>query len=65
MASRTTVTPNRRGMKSRELVLDAAERVMATDGSIPCLSSPVSGVVAVMVVSLFPFSRAGTHAAKP
>src|SRR5680860_732462 len=32
MASRTAVTPNRRGMKSRELVLDAAERVMATDG---------------------------------
>ena len=32
MASRTVVTPNRRGMKSRELVLDAAERVMATDG---------------------------------
>lgn len=26
------VTPNRRGMKSRELVLDAAERVMAQDG---------------------------------
>ncbi len=32
MASRTAVTPNRRGMKSRELVLDSAERVMATDG---------------------------------
>jgi AcrR family transcriptional regulator len=32
MASRTAVIPNRRGMKSRELVLDAAERVMATDG---------------------------------
>jgi AcrR family transcriptional regulator len=32
MASRTAVTPNRRGMKSREFVLDAAERVMATDG---------------------------------
>jgi AcrR family transcriptional regulator len=26
------VTPNRRGRKSRELVLDAAERVMASDG---------------------------------
>jgi AcrR family transcriptional regulator len=26
------VTPNRRGMRSRELVLDAAERVMAEDG---------------------------------
>ena len=26
------VTPNRRGLKSRELVLDAAERVMATRG---------------------------------
>jgi AcrR family transcriptional regulator len=26
------VTPNRRGRKSRELVLDAAERVMAADG---------------------------------
>src|SRR5436190_2743871 len=26
------VKPNRRGMKSRELVLDAAERVMAADG---------------------------------
>jgi AcrR family transcriptional regulator len=32
MAARTAVTPNRRGVKSRELVLDAAERVMATDG---------------------------------
>jgi len=32
MASRAAVTPNRRGMKSRELVLDAAERVMATEG---------------------------------
>ena len=32
MAARTAVTPNRRGVKSRELVLDAAERVMAKDG---------------------------------
>jgi AcrR family transcriptional regulator len=32
MALQAAVTPNRRGMKSRELVLDAAERVMATDG---------------------------------
>ena len=32
MASRAEVTPNRRGMKSRELVLDAAERVMAEHG---------------------------------
>jgi AcrR family transcriptional regulator len=32
MAARPAVTPNRRGMKSRELVLDAAERVMAEDG---------------------------------
>ncbi len=31
-ATEHTVRPNRRGMKSRELVLDAAERVMATDG---------------------------------
>ena len=29
---RAAVTPNRRGVKSRELVLDAAERVMATEG---------------------------------
>ncbi len=29
---RDEVTPNRRGMKSRELVLDAAERVMAEHG---------------------------------
>ena len=29
---RAPVTPNRRGVKSRELVLDAAERVMATEG---------------------------------
>ncbi len=28
----TTVKPNRRGIRSRELVLDAAERVMARDG---------------------------------
>ena len=32
MAARTQVTPNRRGERSRELVLDAAERLMAADG---------------------------------
>jgi AcrR family transcriptional regulator len=32
VAPQSTVTPNRRGVKSRELVLDAAERVMAEDG---------------------------------
>ncbi len=32
MATRAEVRPNRRGMRSRELVLDAAERVMAQDG---------------------------------
>src|SRR5437899_10149649 len=32
MAARADVTPNRRGVKSRELVLDAAERVMAEHG---------------------------------
>ncbi|MHB8691941.1 MAG: TetR/AcrR family transcriptional regulator [Solirubrobacteraceae bacterium] len=32
MATNPEVTPNRRGMKSRELVLDAAERVMAEEG---------------------------------
>jgi AcrR family transcriptional regulator len=32
MASRADVRPNRRGMRSRELVLDAAERVMAQQG---------------------------------
>jgi AcrR family transcriptional regulator len=32
MVSETAVTPNRRGVKSRALVLDAAERVMAADG---------------------------------
>jgi AcrR family transcriptional regulator len=32
MAARPQVTPNRRGVRSRELVLDAAERVMAKDG---------------------------------
>jgi AcrR family transcriptional regulator len=32
MATRAEVTPNRRGVKSRELVLDAAERVMAEHG---------------------------------
>jgi AcrR family transcriptional regulator len=32
MVTRAEVTPNRRGMKSREQVLDAAERVMASDG---------------------------------
>jgi AcrR family transcriptional regulator len=32
MALRSDVTPNRRGMRSRELVLDAAERVMAAHG---------------------------------
>lgn len=32
MVARPEVTPNRRGIRSRELVLDAAERVMAEDG---------------------------------
>jgi hypothetical protein len=32
MATRTDVTPNGRGMRSRELVLDAAERAMAEQG---------------------------------
>src|SRR6201995_1212754 len=32
MAIDPAVTPNRRGLRSRELVLDAAERVMAEDG---------------------------------
>jgi AcrR family transcriptional regulator len=32
MATHADVTPNRRGMRSRELVLDAAERVMAEQG---------------------------------
>ncbi|HSS61453.1 MAG TPA: TetR/AcrR family transcriptional regulator [Candidatus Limnocylindrales bacterium] len=32
MAARPDVTPNRRGLRSRELVLDAAERIMAADG---------------------------------
>ncbi len=32
MAARAEVTPNRRGLKSRELVLDAAERIMAEHG---------------------------------
>src|SRR6188508_2972397 len=32
VAPRGAVTPNRRGVRSRELVLDAAERVMAEDG---------------------------------
>jgi AcrR family transcriptional regulator len=32
VAARADVTPNRRGLKSRELVLDAAEKVMAEHG---------------------------------
>jgi AcrR family transcriptional regulator len=32
MAIRSDVTPNRRGVRSRELVLDAAERIMAAHG---------------------------------
>jgi AcrR family transcriptional regulator len=32
MATRTAVTPNRRGARSREAVLDAAERLMAEHG---------------------------------
>jgi AcrR family transcriptional regulator len=32
MAAHSEVTPNRRGVRSRELVLDAAERVMAEHG---------------------------------
>ena len=41
MAVRADVTPNRRGMKSRELVLDAAERVMAEHG-FEAATSPAS-----------------------
>jgi AcrR family transcriptional regulator len=32
VVGQVTVTPNRRGVKSRALVLDAAERIMAADG---------------------------------
>src|SRR5438874_12691251 len=32
MAVRAEVKPNRRGLRSRELVLDAAEKVMAEEG---------------------------------
>ena len=32
MPQRTDVTPNRRGARSRELVLDAAERLIAENG---------------------------------
>src|SRR6188472_2973096 len=32
MSTGADVKPNRRGVRSRELVLDAAERVMAADG---------------------------------
>ena len=32
MATTTEVTPNRRGVRSREAVLDAAERLMAEQG---------------------------------
>src|SRR6188472_3574255 len=32
MSTGADVKPNRRGVRSRELVLDAAERVMASDG---------------------------------
>ena len=40
--ARAEVTPNRRGMKSRELVLDAAERVMAEHG---CEAATLARVV--------------------
>src|SRR6478672_1895552 len=53
MTARAEVTPNRRGLKSRELVLDAAERVMAEDGFEAATLARVVGEAGVPMSSVY------------
>jgi AcrR family transcriptional regulator len=53
MAARADVTPNRRGVKSRELVLDAAERVMAQHGYDGTSVARVVGEAGIPISSVY------------
>ena len=53
MTARPEVTPNRRGVKSRELVLDAAEHVMAADGFEAATVARVVGEAGVPPSSVY------------
>ena len=53
MTTRTEVTPNRRGMRSRELVLDAAERVMAEHGFEAATLARVVGEAGIPMSSVY------------
>ena len=53
MTARPEVTPNRRGVKSREVVLDAAERVMAADGFEAATVARVVGEAGVPPSSVY------------
>src|ERR1700756_4511174 len=58
----TEVIPNRRGLRSRELVLDAAERVMAEQGFEAATLARVVDEAGIPVSSVYPYfgSKAGT-----
>lgn len=56
MTSRA-VTPNRRGLKSRELVLDAAEQVMAEDGFDAATVARVVEVSGIPMSSVYHYFR--------
>jgi AcrR family transcriptional regulator len=51
--ARSGVTPNRRGVKSRELVLDAAERVMAEHGYEPATLARVVDEAGIPMSSVY------------
>jgi AcrR family transcriptional regulator len=53
MTAQPGVTPNRRGLRSRELVLDAAERVMAQDGFEAATVARVVEVAGVPISSVY------------
>jgi AcrR family transcriptional regulator len=53
MPTRAEVRPNRRGMRSRELVLDAAERVMAEDGFEAATVARVVGEAGIPLSSVY------------
>ncbi len=53
MTARAEATPNRRGLKSRELVLDAAERVMAKHGFEAATLARVVGEAGIPMNSVY------------
>src|SRR2546421_951753 len=53
MTARAAVTPNRRGVRSRELVLDAAERVMAEQGFEAATLARVVGEAGIPMSSVY------------